>query len=393
MKILYYDWNEFTGDDCRMVMSEMGYEIKTFSYEWNRLNEDPWFKAAIITEIETAEKDAAPYDFAFSFNYFPVLSDACNEKGLTYISWIFDSPHLTLTSRTIMNRVNRVWIFDRGLYLRMKKQGIETIYYSPLGVNSKRLQEVSERLDEMPVYEHEVSFLGSLYDNEYNFYDLAAPGIPQYLNGYLEGVFAAQQQVFGMDLIGNNEILPSQKVAELNRYMKFELSGSYELDIETVIRDILRRKVTQEERRTLLERFGEYCKLDLYTHENSPVIKNVYDLGDADYMEKMPRVFHRSKINLNFTMRSIQTGMPLRVLDIMAAGGFLLTGYQQELDEYFVNGQELVMAGSPEEMQELIGYYLAHDSEREKIARKGQEKTLKQFDYRILLRKIIEESI
>ena len=59
---------------------------------------------------------------------------------------------------------------------------------------------------------------------------------------------------------------------------------------------------------------------------------------------------------------------------------------------YFVNGQELVMAGCPEEMQELIGYYLAHDSEREKIARKGKEKTLKQFDYHILLRKMIEES-
>ena len=165
------------------------------------------------------------------------------------------------------------------------------------------------------------------------------------------------------------------------------------MNLDQVIRDILRKKVTQEERRKLLERFGKCCKLDLYTQEYSPVIENVYDLGRADYMKKMPRIFHRSKINLNFTMRSIRSGIPLRALDIMAAGGFLLTGYQQELEEYFVNGQELVMAGSPEEMQELILYYLEHDRERMEIAQRGQEKTLNLFDYRILLKKMIEESL
>ena len=392
VKILYYDWNEFTGQDCRMALEELGHEVIPFHYDWNRLNEDPGFEAALRKELGDAERSGKPYTCAFSFNFFPVVSAACERMGMRYISWIFDSPHLPLTSCMVKNRVNRIWVFDRAMYLQMRAEGISTVFYSPLGVNSTRLRSVVKKLDEMPVYEHEVSFLGSLYDNEYNFYDQAAEYLPEYLRGYLEGVFTAQQQIFGTDLIGEESVLPAEKVRELNRYMKFALSGSYRMNLDQVIRDILRKKVTQEERRKLLERFGKCCKLDLYTQEYSPVIENVYDLGRADYMEKMPRVFHRSKINLNFTMRSIRSGIPLRALDIMAAGGFLLTGYQQELDEYFVNGQELVMAGSPEEMQELIGYYLAHDSEREKIARKGKEKTLKQFDYHIRVRKMIKES-
>ena len=174
--------------------------------------------------------------------------------------------------------------------------------------------------------------------------------------------------------------------------MKFELSGAYNMDIDSVIRDILRKKVTQMERKTLLEYLGKYFKLDLYTQEYSPVVNNVYDLGWADYMNKMPRIFHRSKINLNFTMRSIQTGIPLRALDIMGAGGFLLTGYQAELDEYFVNGQDMVMADSPADMQQKISYYLLHEKEREEIARNGQKKTIENFDYRKMLSQIFLNS-
>ena len=38
-------------------------------------------------------------------------------------------------------------------------------------------------------------------------------------------------------------------------------------------------------------------------------------------------MFANSKVNLNITLRNIKTGIPLRALDIMGAGGFLLTNY------------------------------------------------------------------
>ena len=57
----------------------------------------------------------------------------------------------------------------------------------------------------------------------------------------------------------------------------------------------------------------------------------------------MPLIFRESKINLNITLRSITSGMPLRALDIMGAGGFLLSNYQQELAENYIDGEELVL--------------------------------------------------
>jgi len=373
-------------------MKEMGHEAISFSYKWNKLGKDPGFEKALLQELSHPSDGTEAYDMAFSFNFFPVVSTACQKMGIPYIAWIFDSPHLPLTSETVKNEVNRIWIFDYALYEQMKKENISTVFYSPLGVNGKRLLAQTTPLDDVRIYEHDVCFLGSLYDNEFNFYDKAAGYFPEKLRGYLEGLFSAQQQVFGIDMLGNQEILPPEMIREINQYMKFQLSGSYDMNLDSVIRDILRKKVTQAERRMLLERFGRYFKVDLYTQEYSPVVENVYDLGRADYMRKMPQIFHRSKINLNFTMRSIKTGIPLRALDIMGAGGFLLTGYQAELDEYFVNGQDLVMADSPADMQQKISYYLVHEKEREEIAGNGQKKTIENFDYRKMLHQIFVKS-
>lgn len=121
-------------------------------------------------------------------------------------------------------------------------------------------------------------------------------------------------------------------------------------------------------------------------------IEGVCNLGIASYTEKMPRVFHRSKINLNITLRSILAGVPLRVLDILAAGGFLITNYQSEIAEYFEDGVDLVIAGTPEEMVQKTAYYLEHDEERKAIAINGQKKVLENFAYTKLLPMILDEN-
>lgn len=63
--------------------------------------------------------------------------------------------------------------------------------------------------------------------------------------------------------------------------------------------------------------------------------------GTVSYTAEMPDVFYRSKINLNLTLRSITSGIPLRA-DILGCGGFLLSNYQPELCEYFTPDVDFV---------------------------------------------------
>ncbi len=395
MRILFYDWDEFNGEDCRDAMRRLGHQVDVFKLDMYGFDLTPEMDEKIRGLCGKKGDDGARYyDLLFSFDFFPNISEACQKYGMPYISWVFDCPHYTLDSHVTNNSVNRIFVFDSLLYKRLVGKGVSTVRYSPLGVNDKRLSELCRRLDEETggeiVYEHDVSFLGNLYDNEFNFYD-QVEYIPSDLKQYIDIVIKAQEKVFGHDLFTDEKAITQTHIDRLREYINFENSGKYELDYDEIIRDILRKKVTVNERHDILAEMGKRFDTVLYTMPGAKPIEGVCNLGIASYSDKMPRVFHRSKVNLNISLRSILSGVPLRVLDILAAGGFLITNYQSEIAEYFEDGVDLVIAGTPEEMVQKTAYYLEHDAERKQIAINGQKKVLENFAYTKLLPMILDE--
>ncbi len=395
MNILYYYWDEFNGIDIRDVMVSLGYHVDIFKTQNSGFNVTDEMDRIISTAVEKKDEHGKRYyNLIFSFDYFPNLSEVCQEYDIRYVSWVFDCPHYTLHSPSVNNEVNRIYVFDRILYEEMLQKGVDTIRYSPLGVNDIRLKEMCRAFDEETggniVYEHDVCFLGNLYDNEYNFYDQVG-FLPDKLRGYIDGVIASQERFFGVDLFSDKSVISDETIAELRKYINFEATGRYSLDYDKVILDILRKKVTVNERHNILKAMGKKFDTVLYTSPGAKQIEGVTDLGLAHYIQKMPRVFHRSKINLNITLRSIISGVPLRVLDILAAGGFLITNYQSEINEYFTNGEELIVAYTPEEMIDKTAYYLENEDERKKIASNGQKKVLDNFAYSKLLPGILSD--
>ena len=104
----------------------------------------------------------------------------------------------------------------------------------------------------------------------------------------------------------------------------------------------------------------------------------------------MPKVFQASKINLNMTIRPIETGLSLRVWDILGCGGFLLTNYQSEIPDYFEIGRDLETYESMEELEQKIQYYLTHEEERLEIAINGYEKVARHHTYEIRLAQMLK---
>ena len=163
---------------------------------------------------------------------------------------------------------------------------------------------------------------------------------------------------------------------------------------DVLLATVLEKKVTVEERRLLLSEIaadfgGQYC-FQLYTASDLskiPVLQK-YHKGIVDYHQQMPLVFAGSKINLNMSLCSIHSGIPLRVLDIMACGGFVLTNFQTEIAEYFREGEEIATFRSLEECIEKIQYYLQNEAEREAIAEAGKRKVRETFSYRNGLEKL-----
>ena len=103
----------------------------------------------------------------------------------------------------------------------------------------------------------------------------------------------------------------------------------------------------------------------------------------------MPKIFHLSKINLNFTSKPIRSGLPLRIWDIMGAGGFVLTNFQTEIPEYFEIGKEIETFSSQEELIDKISFYLEHDEERKKIAINGYKRAKREYSLDIRIKQMM----
>ncbi len=370
MRILYYAWKEYTYEDAVKTLEKMGHDIVADNTSYKSFDEDEQFIEAISKRARSSKAD-----IIFSFNYFPDLSRIAEDIGIKYICWCYDSPLLTLESKTLSNPCNIVYLFDRMLYEKYKAAGVDTVHHLPLACNAARLSAATK--DCLNKYEHDITFLGNMYSDETDFYS-QIKYLPEYTRGYVDSVMEAAMKIYGMDMI--SETVGHDICEQIAEYTKFDLGPLYNDCRDNVIRFMIQKHTTVLERLRLLTVLSENFKVDHYAKEKCDAIKANYK-GYADYVKQMPRVFATSKINLNITLRSIISGIPLRVIDILGSGGFCITNYQAEIAEYFENDKSIVWYESYEDLFVKLDYYLRNDIAREGIARRGQEIAANDFTY------------
>ncbi len=398
MKILIADWDSFGDRDIEEVFAAKGFDVVKSPY----VESEP---EPVTTKqlADFAETIASTHpDCVFSYNFFPPISDICQQASVPYISWVYDSPYMHLYSKSIENPVNRVFLFDGGLCQALNARGIDTVYHLPLGVNTARynrqcgtpdrpkksgfLNLTTGRLS----LESDISFVGSLYTEErHRLYDRLNPDA--YTGGYLDAMIAAQKHIYGADII--EPMLTDDIIEKLQKGFPYAVEDGITMTArEFYAQYVLARKVTSVERSEIFSLIGQIFpdkKTLLFTNDPDVRFRNVKNIGAVEYYKEMPDVFHSAKINLNITLRSILTGIPLRALDIMASGGFLLSNYQIELAENFAAGEEYDFYSDYEDLITKIEYYLSHSSERKDIAAAGWEKVQKEFS----LEKRVEEMV
>jgi hypothetical protein len=104
--------------------------------------------------------------------------------------------------------------------------------------------------------------------------------------------------------------------------------------------------------------------------------------------EELGAVYSQSKIVIN---TSITGDVSMRLFEGTACGALVLTDSAANgLAQLFEIGNEIVVYRDDRDMLEKIGYYLAHDEERLRIARAGQRRTLAEHTYTHRAQRIIQ---
>ncbi len=383
MKILYYSWNEYTSNDIMDVLARKGYEVDLIDVPIADKLRD-----VTLIEILKNKFKNNNYDCVFTFNFFPVISKVANEFGVKYISWSFDSPCFTLHTKDITNACNYVFCFDKIETMRLLGYGAKNVYHMPLGVNSDKLNNLLVAPVSETKYQYDVSFVGNLYNDEYNFFD-QIKNMPEYYRGFFDGIINSQMNIFGYDLA--SDIITEEFAPVLNSFAKFNLDEEILLKNIDFFVEMIQKKITIVERPEILNIIANQgIDINHFAPKKDERLKNVRFRGYLNYDTEMPKVFRESKVNLNISLRTILSGIPLRYMDVMGAGGFLISNYQPELAEFFVDGEEVVMYSSRIDLIDKIQYYLENDEERITIAEKAKERIEKDFSYDVLLDKIFD---
>ena len=131
--------------------------------------------------------------------------------------------------------------------------------------------------------------------------------------------------------------------------------------------------------------------MHLFTTDQAEDLPLVKVHPPVDYFQEMPWIFRGSSINLNSTVPTIQTGIPLRVWDILGSGGFLLTNYQEDLMEFFHNEKHLSLFEDTQELIDKTFFYLEHDDLRQKIAAESQKLVLADHTWDIRLTQMFHQ--
>lgn len=383
-KLLIYSWGSLSEGPLKRAVEDEEIPFVVFAEQMKHYHADANFAEKLIQTIH-----AEDIGIVFSYDYFPLISMICDINRIPYVSWIYDCPQYTLYSKTLTGDYNYIFCFDRRLAVKLKQMGAVHCIHYPLAAEdmAEKITHLQERHRQK--YQCELSFVGNLYNEKKN--RLRQVKLSEYTAGYAEGLISAQLNVYGYNFI--KDALNDEVSNEIAGKCNLTLGEEYFFDKEQLVADAIGMEVSGRERELVLKTVSEVCPVTLYTTSDLP--KDLQKCAItvkpfADYETEVPLIFRDSKININITSKTIESGIAQRVFDILGCGGFCITNYQPEIAEFFADGQELVMYTDMKDLADKVKYYLMHEEERKQIAKNGYLAVRERFGLQARIKEMLE---
>lgn len=384
MNVLFYKWNAVNENRVMDALKQLGHNIVISDVKFDNYEIDAALMSSILFSFHENSCDCI-----FSLNYYPFLSMISETLQKPYIAMVQDSPLFTLYSPCVKCKYTYIFTFDQEECARLISFGASNVKHIALATDPDYFAEKcfkdSKDILNKNSFLYDISFVGSFYNK--TDYDKAV-GLSDASRGFYDGLMRSQHLIYGASII--ESCLNADKSDELMTACSVSAPKDYCLESKFVSAYILERKLTAIERIEYLKMLSLNHKMDIFTGSDKDKTIDANYHGFVSYDDEMPKVFFDSKINLNFTARNIHTGAPLRVFDVLASGGFLITSYQPEIAEIFNHENDLVMFSSEQELEYYVNYYLTHEEQRREIAYNGYKKVCEKYRYTIVIEEMLE---
>ena len=381
-KFIYIDSVQIVKNSMLWGFLELGYEVIRPDI---KVDLHSYSEETVLALIEEIKKG----DVAVTRNFVPAVAEACRRVNVPYISWVYDSPQVALFTKEAEYETNHIFMFDRGGMDYVLGCHKMNIYHLPLAANITEASIVDISDEDIEKFACQISFVGSLYNKEYLCQNRVSPDVLSELKSRIRiniGEYSDVKNYYSLfddEIYGKYSNLINMKGTEgtgiTERFLMDQLYGM--------------PLIAHEEREMYINRAAEKYDTRFYTGEVDVQNIKAKICPPVRPEDEMYKVFYSSKINLNITHRGILTGIPQRVFDIMAVGGFVLSNYQSEIEEFFNIGEEIEVFHDMKEFDEKLDYYLNHEKERIRVGINGYLKVNELYNYRLATEIMIEKTL
>lgn len=385
-KVLYIMTDNASIDDIMWGLLELGIDAE---YSRHRPKLFPYEEES----MQALRQELTGYDLAITHNFSVNVAEACHLLSIPYIAWLFDSPQVATYTKYALYPECHIFSFDKAQERRLKAINLPNVYYQPLAANIMHSAKINITDADIAKYSCDLSFIGQLYRNTT-------------FEKFYEVISEAERKVVD-DAIMNNvsnwsrgsniyNSFSDEYVEQIEHFIPTENFETYNVNHKHIFETlILPPAIAQIERKKLMILASEICNARLYTVdrdvENATALLGSDKVFPAIHDDDLYKAYYASKINLNVTLRSIETGAPQRIFDIMSVGGTVLSNYQEELEELFVPDKEIMLFESEEEYIDKITYLLTHEQGRITIGINGYKRVVAEYNFKDSLSKMIEK--
>src|SRR4030042_758939 len=378
LRVLVVNPDYFLIPEVSRAFQQLGHEPRLILFDKRQEEGEE-----VLQRILEGVADFSP-DLVFTINHLGfdregLLIEALNRLRLPSISWYVDRPAILLNLYAgPKSDLSYIFVWDPTYVPEVKSQGFSQVFTLPLATDPDIFY--PRPAADLGPWRTRVAFVGNSMIHPVAKKRERLPSSPEFLELCPQLLDAYQAQPYR-----RLDLLLAGRGMEEHPLIRQLTTAAY-TDLEAGII----WAATRDYRLSCVQRLAPF-KPTIYGDNGwGELFGDPFRLHpEVNYYDDLPLIYGATTINFNATSMQMKAAVNQRAFDGPAAGGFLLTDFKEQLAAVLDPGKESVCYHHPEEIPDLVRFYLHHPEARRQIIEGGRARVLREHTYRHRLQEML----
>ncbi len=369
-KIIIIDYVLFT-DDLTTVFKQLGYRVVHLRH--NEISVDRFKQQC--KKIKPA--------FVFTINFSPEIALLCSLSRCKYVSWTIDPLPPKRFKLYPKTKIDNCILFahQHDLVNQFRSVGFKQVSFLPLAAPENRRKPITDE-EQLEPYRCTSSFVGQSQIEEY----VSAIEFLIQCGAQSETLKQVEQwMVSQFPLFDQHSFTGFTRLNELPDWLPTLLPAlPGEAELLYIINGWASHLL-----RTM--RAVEMTPFGLVTYGDKGWGEKEVDYhGFANHGEELTCIYNASTINVDVPRLYQRDIITMRVFDVMASGGLVMTESSPGIESLFESGTHMITYKDTADLREIIDYYAHHPEEAKAISDAGHHEVLEKHLIRYRVDEILK---